>query len=82
MLSITNGKHKMSDHVFQMSSLILCHLVKCTQEKELLTSHGMHVARVCINFLLKSQLYVVLQPRNSCHSVFQTPGVPPAQQQT
>ena len=59
-------KDKMPDHVFQMSSSILCFPAKCTQEKELLTSHGMHMVKVCIDFLLKSQLYVVLQPRNSC----------------
>ena len=68
MFSVTIGNHNMSDHVFQMASSFLCFLAKCTQETELLTLHGMQVRS---NFLLKSQLYVVLQPRNSCHSVFQ-----------
>ena len=42
----------------------------------------MHMIKVQINFLLKNQLYVVLQLRNKCQSVSWTPGEPPAQPQT
>ena len=72
MLSIGIGKH--NHYVFQMFSSILCFPAKCTQEIELLTSHGMHRVKVRIKFLLKNQLYVVLQLRCHNHSVSQTPG--------
>ena len=41
-------------HVSQMSSLVLCFPAKCTQEIELLSSHGIHMVKVDINFLLMS----------------------------
>jgi hypothetical protein len=70
LLSKTIGQHEMFYHVFQMSSSFLCFPAKCKQEKELLTSHGMHRFNVHMNFLLKSHLYVVLRPMNTmCHKL-------------
>ena len=57
-----------------MLSSFLCFLTKCTQEIELLTSHGMYMVKVNIHFLLKSHLYVVLWPRNKSRLVCPPPG--------
>jgi hypothetical protein len=50
----------MSDHVLRMSPSFLCFLANRAQEIELLTSHGMHMIKVNMLFLLESHLYVVL----------------------
>ena len=72
ILFVTFRKQKMSDNVFQMLSLSLWFLTKCTQDMELLTKHAMHMVNLHNNFLLKRYLFVVLWWRNNYHSVSQT----------
>ena len=72
MLSTIFWTHKMpelSDHVFPILSSFLCLPENCTKEIELCHSHVKHFVNLHINFLLKSNLYVVLQPRKKSKPV-------------
>ena len=60
----------MASCVYSTISLHLEHSsLKFTPEIELLNSHGMHMVKVNINFLLKSHFYVVLWPRKKSRPV-------------